>query len=54
MYMIERAKNLAQEKRVYSEPEAYIGHCFATSMKKKTLDSYSATSKTSRKTGFTG
>ena len=26
MYMIERAKNLAQEKGVYSEPEAYTGH----------------------------
>ena len=26
MYMIERAKNLTQEKGVYSEPEAYTGH----------------------------
>ena len=26
MYMIERVKNLAQEKGVYSEPEAYTGH----------------------------
>ena len=24
--MIERAKNLAQDKGVYSEPEAYTGH----------------------------
>ena len=26
MYMIEKAKNLAQEKGVYSEPEVYTGH----------------------------
>ena len=26
MYMIEREKNLAQEKGVYTEPEAYTGH----------------------------
>ena len=26
MYMIERAKNLAQEKEVHSESEAYTGH----------------------------
>ena len=26
MYMIKRAKSLAQEKGVYSEPEAYTGH----------------------------
>ena len=26
MYMIERAKNLVQEKGVYSEPEAYTGY----------------------------
>ena len=26
MYMIERVKNLAQEKGVYSEPEACTGH----------------------------
>ena len=26
MYMIEKAKNLAKEKGVYSEPEVYTGH----------------------------
>ena len=26
MYMIEKAKNVAQEKGVYSEPEVYTGH----------------------------
>ena len=26
MYMIEKAKNLAQEKGLYSEPEVYTGH----------------------------
>ena len=26
MYLIEKAKNLAQEKGVYSKPEVYTGH----------------------------
>ena len=40
MYMIERAKNLAQEKGVYSEPEAYTGHPIDESTEKIVMEYY--------------
>ena len=40
MYMIERAKNLAQEKEVYSEPEAYTGHLIDERTEKIVMEYY--------------
>ena len=40
MYMIARAKNLAQEKGVYSESEAYTGHPFDERTEKFVMEYY--------------
>ena len=40
MYMIEKAKNLAQEKGVYSEPEVYTCHPFDERTEKIVMEYY--------------